>query len=67
MAAESPEKRADILNLRQHVIPQRNGPGYFCTNQSDQQKINDFEITRNMEQISIQIKNHSTETNIAEA
>ena len=66
MVAKGSGKFADIQSLRQHVIQQCDVLGYTQINQSEQKKIDYFEITRNDEKISVQIKNHSAKTNIAE-
>jgi len=66
MAAESSGKFADIQSLRQYVIQQSDVLGYTQVNPSAQRKIDGFEITKNDEKISVQIKNHSAKTNIAE-
>ncbi len=66
MVAKGSGKFADIQSLRQHVIQQCDVLGYTLINQSEQKKIDYFEITRNDEKISVQIKNHSAKTNIAE-
>lgn len=67
MATEGSGKFADIQSLRQHVIRQCDVPGYTQINPPDQRKIDRFKITRNDETISVQIKNHSAKTNIAES
>ena len=67
MATEGSGKLADIQSLRQHVIQQCDVLGYTQINPSDQRKIDRLEITRNHEVTSVQIKNHSAKTNIAEA
>ena len=67
MATEGSGKFADIQSLRQHVIRQCDVLGYTPINPSDQRKIDRFKITRNDETISVQIKNHSAKTNIAES
>ena len=66
MAAESSGKFADIESLRQHVIQQCDVLGYTISSPSDQNKTDGFEINRNDENISVQIKNHRAKTNIAE-
>jgi len=66
MVAKGSGKFADIQSLRKHVIQQCDVLGYTQINQSEQKKIDYFEITRNDEKISVQIKNHSAKTNIAE-
>ena len=66
MAAEGSGKFADIESLRQHIIQQCDVLGYTISSQSAQNKTDGFEINRNDENISVQIKNHRAKTNIAE-